>query len=182
MFLGIDASLRRTGICFSNGAKHETFSLPTPEDLRGPARLDWLVNNFRDTCGQRLDTVTQAAIEGYAMGAKGRVFDIAEWGGVLRLILYRAKVPLIVIAPSTAKKYLSAGNMEKNQVLLEVYKQYGVSCATDDEADALVMADMARQHYLRPAGLPKRQLEALQKAEILIPNNKTKAARISRDR
>ncbi len=182
MFLGIDASLRRTGLCFSNGATYRTLTLEPPDKMRGPERLNELVQLFREAVKDI--KITAAAVEGYAMGGSGRVFDIAEWGGILKLILWKEKIPTIIVAPQTVKKYLIHGGAEKNQMLLEVYKKYGVHCPTDDEADALVLSDMAKHFYRGPEKLVQRQLEALQKAEILIPKtNPVKAARrVSRDR
>jgi len=103
------------------------------------------------------------------MGIRGgRVFDIGEWGGLIRLELWRRNIPTIIVPPSTMKKYLCAGKLEKNQILLKVYKTYGVSCATDDEADALVLSDMAKHFCKKTKLLCERQKEALQKCSILV--------------
>lgn len=167
MFLGIDPSIRRTGICFADSGGFETHIITPPEIMRGMERLSYLEAQFKSMIA---DTgLKGAAIEGYAFGVKGgRLADLAEWGGLIRMALYRAEIPTITVPPQTLKKYLVGGGIEKNKILLEVFKKYGVECGTDDEADALVLADMARHKWGRIAPKTERQREALQKAAILI--------------
>ena len=54
------------------------------------------------------------AIEGYAMGAKGKVFHIGENTGVLKHVLWRNELPFIVPPPSVIKKFATGkGNANK---------------------------------------------------------------------
>jgi len=166
-YLGIDASLRRTGLCFYDGKKFHTRIIDTPEKLKGMARLAWLDEQF----AQAIERVPLGgvALEGYAFGVRGgRLADLAEWGSLIRMRLYRCEHPTIIVPPMTMKKYLVNGKLEKNKIMLEVYKQYGVECATDDEADAVVLAAMAANKW---GSLPiknQRQAEALEKSQVLI--------------
>lgn len=49
------------------------------------------------------------AIEGYAMGANGKIFDIAEATGVMKYIIYNNGTNLRIYPPTTVKKF-TVGN------------------------------------------------------------------------
>jgi len=170
VFIGIDASLSRTGLSFTDGLGHfvKSMTVSAPKDMRGMPRLDNLLaqlTKIMDEC----PNLAGAAIEGYAFGVRGgRLADLAEWGGLIRILLYRLRIPTIVVPPMTLKKFLHDGKLEKNQVLLQVYKQYGHSFDTDDEADAFVLSEMARSWVLSSDDLPTRKKEALQKSSVLV--------------
>ena len=58
--------------------------------------------------------VTEVCLEGYAMGAKGRVFGIAENTGILKYKLYKSGIQFHTPAPTQVKKYFSGkGNANK---------------------------------------------------------------------
>lgn len=173
-YLGIDASLTSTGLCVYRAKGDFLTSLIKPGNLRGPERLNFCEKKLKEFL-DRYPDIRAVALEGYAMGIRGgRVFDIGEWGGLIRLELWRRGIPTLVVPPATLKKFLAAGKLEKNKVLLQVYKTYGKDCGTDDEADALVLSDMARHFYNNTQKLPERQKEALEKSAIMIPIVKLK--------
>ena len=54
------------------------------------------------------------AMEAYSMGSKGRVFEIAEATGYMKLGIYINKIPLILFSPSSIKKeFTGKGNADK---------------------------------------------------------------------
>ena len=56
----------------------------------------------------------RACIEGYAMGAKGQVFTIAENGGLIKHKMYKAGIEFITPAPTSVKKlFTGKGNANK---------------------------------------------------------------------
>lgn len=60
---------------------------------------------------------TKIMIEGYAMGAKGRVFNIAENTGVLKSGLYRGGYEYETAPPKTIKKFATGnGNADKSKM------------------------------------------------------------------
>ena len=78
----------------------------------------------------QLQGITLAVIEGYAMGFggknPGRVFDIGELGGVLKLTLWRMGVPLMVIPPKTLKCLIAdSGNAKKDDMINALRTNYG---------------------------------------------------------
>lgn len=141
--LGIDPSLTSTGLCVidHHGALIESTTLSSKKT--GPARLvdlrDALDAYFKRTMP------TACALEGYSFGSKHAREAVAEWGGLIRVLLYEWKIPTLVVPPMTLKKFVlpSAGNLQKNRIALESYKRWNVSFQTDDECDAHALAQLA---------------------------------------
>jgi hypothetical protein len=89
------------------------------------------------------------AMEGYAFGSQ--MANMAgELGAVVKLTLhdvlwkYHGKYPYI-IPPTVLKKYVTGkGNgVQKNQILLSVYKKWGVEFTDDNAADSYALAHLA---------------------------------------
>jgi Holliday junction resolvasome RuvABC endonuclease subunit len=141
--LGIDPSLTSTGLCVidHHGALIESTTLGSKKT--GPARLvelrDALDAYFKRTLP------TACALEGYSFGSKHAREAVAEWGGLIRVLLYEWKIPTLIVPPMTLKKFVlpSAGNLQKNRIALESYKRWNVSFQTDDECDAHALAQLA---------------------------------------
>ena len=86
------------------------------------------------------------AIEGYAMGSKTRPQMAGELGGHLRLLLWQAGVPYIIVPPTTLKKYvLGKGNAAKELMLKEVFRKWGYDTTSNDRADAYALARIAAE-------------------------------------
>ena len=61
--------------------------------------------------------VEEVFIEGYAFGATGRVFQIAENTGMLKHALWRHKIPFDTFPPTVIKKFATArGNANKEKM------------------------------------------------------------------
>ena len=78
-------------------------------------RYDKISSYFLDTM---LDNnVTKAYIEGYSMGSKGRVFNIAENTGVLKYRMWSFGIDFETVAPTTIKKFATGkGNSNKEHL------------------------------------------------------------------
>jgi len=98
--------------------------------------------------------VGSVAIEGYAFGSQ--MANMAgELGGMIRLALFdayrfanqAAALPLVV-PPTSLKKYITGkGRVDKNQILLNVYKKWGVEFNNDNAADSYGLARIARNAH-----------------------------------
>jgi len=110
--------------------------------------------NIQEKLHEILETViitpseVAAAMEGYAFGSQ--MANMAgELGAVVKLTLYdvlwkyHGKYPYI-IPPTVLKKYVTGkGNgVQKNQILLSVYKKWGVEFTDDNAADSYSLAHM----------------------------------------
>lgn len=70
--------------------------------------------------------VDVVVIEDYALAAMGRVFDIAEATGVLKLMLLESGKRLYAIPPKTSKKYFSKnGNSNKENMVAMMKVMHG---------------------------------------------------------
>ena len=70
---------------------------------------------------------------------------LAELNGIIKFWLWRRGIPYVLVAPTTLKKFIMGkGKGEKSLIVREVFKAYGVDAATDDEADACVLAHIGQ--------------------------------------
>ena len=144
---GIDYSLTSPSICVHNGSQWDVknckfyYLSPKPK---------WIVQNgqFFGTEYEKFDSdtnrydnlsrwsskiisdnkVEQCFIEGYAYGAVGRVFQIAENTGLLKYKLWKDKFPFHVFAPSEIKKHASGkGNANKERLYECFLEETGIN-------------------------------------------------------
>lgn len=141
--MGIDPSLTSTGWCHLTGAHHSCGSIRPAGKLSGPARLRDLYNKLDDILGEFLPSMI--VLEGYSYGSSHHREALAEWGGLIRVLLFDRKIPTLIVAPTSLKKYvLSEASKEKDQMLLSVYKRWGVEFANNDECDAFALSQLGR--------------------------------------
>lgn len=74
----------------------------------------------------RHHNVMDAVIEDYAMGARGRIFNIGENGGVLKYKLFKNRITFNCISPTSIKKFATGkGNAKKDQMWEQFVKDTG---------------------------------------------------------
>jgi Holliday junction resolvasome RuvABC endonuclease subunit len=94
-------------------------------------------------------TSVSVAMEGYAFGTT-MAHMLGELGAIVKLACYNelngyeGKYPYI-IPPTTLKKYVTGKGtgVQKNQVLLAVYKKWGAEFTDDNAADSYALAMLA---------------------------------------
>jgi len=100
-------------------------------------------------------SVARVAMEGYAFGREFGVALSGELGGMLKLLLFdlypgndEARFPLIV-QPTSLKKYVAGKGtgVNKNQMLLAVYKKWDVEFNDDNAADSYGLARIIRNKH-----------------------------------
>ena len=143
---GIDYSLNGPAICVFNGKNDFTFEkcqFYFLTDTKKYAATFFqnihgkLFEEYTQEC-ERYDSISewvmktlmgcyQVALEGYAYGAQGRVFHIAENTGILKYKLYQASIPLEIVTPSHIKKMATGkGNADKSQMYEAFLKETGI--------------------------------------------------------
>lgn len=86
------------------------------------------------------------AIEGYAMGAKWGREMAGELCGHLKLLLWQAGIPYIVVPPTCVKKYvLGKGVGAKELMMMTVLKRWGYEAPDNDACDAYALARIAAE-------------------------------------
>ena len=113
----------------------------------GVKRLS-LVRPFLDECfdndGYHYN-VEDVAIEGYAFGSQ-MAHMLGELGGVVKLAIYdHYNIHALIVPPTSLKKYVTGKGtgVQKNQMLLHVYKKWGVEFDDDNAADSYALARIA---------------------------------------
>ena len=106
-------------------------------------------------------------IEDFALGASrknSRAHSTGMLGGIVRWELHRESIPFALVPPASLKKYATGkGNAGKPEVLVAAVRRLGYERASNDEADAMWLHEMAMAHYA-PDGavlVPKAHLSAL---------------------
>jgi len=164
--LGLDPSLTGTAACLldPDGSTLVHVTTVATKKLRGIPRL-LEIENHVDALIQEYKP-TAAFIEGYGFGARGRaVFNLGELGGILRRLLFILEVPYYDVPPTTLKKFITGkGNSNKNIMLEQVFRRYGIGSETltdDNQVDAYGLAKLGHAFILNPPDLTKLQVESL---------------------
>lgn len=143
---GIDGAMRNNGLCMWGPCGLKTGVLKVT--LEGTAKLEEAENSFGDFLEKEKPDL--AAIEGYSYGSKfGRSFDMAEVGGVFRLMLHKRNIPTIEVPPNVLKKYIT-GNGKAAKPLIKkcIKKLFDIDIKNSDEADAFVLALICHDFFL----------------------------------
>ena len=174
--VGIDPSLTGTGIIVLRngelGKALTTKNEPKLGTIERVRRIYEQINNVIEnlsTCyvnayiGDkrmiRWEPPSLIVIEGFSYGSKGRgVFDIAYLGWRIReeLERYRTEddIPWLEVSPSQVKQFATGkGNANKEIVLQQVYKRWGVEFNDNNQADAYVLAQIGRAYLGEADGL-----------------------------
>lgn len=146
--IGIDQSYTGFGITALDKKDHFYTEVYKSEET-GVKRL-YDIRNYVEEFLMTFN-VERIAMEGYAFGSQTANMA-GELGGILKLLMYDlypandlARYPLIV-PPTSLKKYITGKGqgINKNQILLAVYKHYEVEFTDDNAADSYILAKMAR--------------------------------------
>lgn len=166
--VGLDLSADSTGVALADGS---TYVIKAPkaagkkrtlaDDLR---RLDKIAASIGPAL--RHDPPPLAVIEDYAPGIRSAAAHrLAEIGGVVRLVCFRADAPIALVNPMHLKIYATGSSRaDKRDMALAAYKRVGREFATDDECDAFWLRAMGLDHLGHPlVAMPKTHREALAK-------------------
>ena len=146
---GIDYSMTSPAICLFDGEewharfltqtekhqKHYTFQTPLGViEVTGDPYKDYTCQEQRfDNISEWVmacidDPEAKIVIEDYAMGAKGKVFHIAENCGLLKHKIWEEGFKYSTLAPTALKKFATGkGNSDKNAMHEQFIKDTGVN-------------------------------------------------------
>lgn len=147
IILGIDPSLSSTGICPMNGETGEAGeTVAIQPDSVGQERLSTFRQEITNIIAMRSNV--HAFIEGYAFGANNQREALGELGGVLKLVLYDAKIPMVIVPPKTLKKFATGnGNADKISMGVSLMRELGLEYPTSDQTDAHWLALFGRAYH-----------------------------------
>jgi len=158
--MGIDPSLINTAVAFSKiGRKHGYRYYDSPEDCRDQTKKLKVFHRIHLTREYLLRLLVKykarlVCIEGYAYGKETNRELMGEVGGMIRLNCIYDHPNLvgvvIVVGPTQLKKYIlgssqvGGGQKTKQLIMLNVYKRLGIEVTNDNQADAIVLAKIAK--------------------------------------
>lgn len=161
--LAIDPSLRRNGLCISDG----TTWLLEPKGLLGLQRLSYL----RDHVEEILDNYQPHVVmlENYAHGKGNRAHQIGEWGGVLRMLLRDMGRPVVLVSPAALKTFATGNHQaDKEAVVAAMSEAAGRQFHKGgDEADAYALCAMPLAFIGGPRQLVHAPAERVKKLHKL---------------
>ena len=159
--LGLDLSLRSTGYVLLDEEQVVWYgtvgrAVSAGDALAELERLQmfdsWireaLYNHSPSRHGVPIDHV---AIEGYSYGSKQtNLPQLGELGGLMKLAVYQAGIPVAMISPGTWKRVLCGnGRLDKKDAAVEIYKRYRVEYPrSQDTLDAWAIAMCHRRQLL----------------------------------
>ena len=146
VYVGIDQSYTGFAITFLD-QNLDHYTTVYKDETSGILRLHKIKQHLIDSLRGRV--IRDVAMEGYAFGSQ-RANMLGELGGMVKLALFEDfdLYPLIV-PPTVLKKYATGQGtkVSKSQIMLSVYKKWGVDLPDDNAADSYVLARIAKGGY-----------------------------------
>jgi hypothetical protein len=149
-YVGVDPSLTNfAAVAVTSADDRMPETLLVRSNQKGARRLDdirrlfclWLEKIHAQ------DPIEHVVVEGYANGMKFGREAMGEIGGLTRLCLYDALGDVevgypTIVQPNQLKIFAGCG-VKKQEMLLTIYKRWGVEFREDNVADAFVLAQVA---------------------------------------
>ena len=151
VYIGMDQSYAGFGITAID-KKGNYYTEVYKAEGTGIERLCHIRNYVEDFLSEY--SVVGVAMEGYAFGKAFGAALSGELAGMIKLLLFDlypgndgARFPLI-IQPTSLKKYITGkGKVDKNQILLSIYKKWDVEFNDDNAADSYGLARIIRNKH-----------------------------------
>lgn len=140
VYIGIDQSY--TGFAITALTKDNSYYTTVYKSQhRGVDRLVDLQRHLRE---ELIDfKILDVAIEGYAFGSQMSNM-LGELGGMVKITLKKDfDIYPVIVPPTSLKKYVTGkGNTQKNQMLMHVFKKWGLEFTDDNAADSYALAHL----------------------------------------
>lgn len=161
--LGLDLSLTSTGYCHNGNADVIQVKTKGDERLRDISSAIYSI--------RKKYSIDLVVIEGYSFASVfSRAHAIGELGGVVRLDLFNAGVPYVVVPPKSRAKFATGkGNSKKAEVMHAISEVANIDWSgsgADDKCDAWILEQMALTKLGRSGYTwGKDNLDALEKVD-----------------
>lgn len=164
MIFGLDLSLTATGwSTLRDGRDIDCGTVKSK--ARGPERLDEILGSLRTLIEKNRSSRLLAVIEGYGFATQ-KGHSLGELGGLVRWHLWTQGIEMLIVPPATLKKFVTGkGVGDKGQMMVDLYKNWGVDAGDNNAADACALAIMG-YHWMCPdLTAPKYRRETITKVE-----------------
>jgi len=143
--IGLDLSLCKTGWAILEGKTILDIGIiKSAPDGDRPIEEYWRLDNIVFEIGKIVDKYSPkiAVIENLAFLAKGTsLTQLAGLSYFVRKLLIGENIPFYLVAPTTLKRFATgSGKGEKDHMLLNAYKEFGIEGIDNNEADAAFLA------------------------------------------
>lgn len=145
--LGLDLSLIETGyVLLEDGKIKEQKLIKSKPSGKSPVKELERLMKIRDQIELEelsVPNINLAVIEGLAFMARNSIslVQLSALNYMVREHLWVYKIPFLIVAPATLKKFVTGrGNAKKNEMLLETYKRFKESFNNDNLCDAFGLA------------------------------------------
>lgn len=103
--------------------------------------------------------VSHVFVEGYGYANAHTLAVLVELGAMIRQVLHESPARWEEVPPNVLKKFITGrGNAKKDEIMLAVYKRFGIECSSNDEADAIGLAFFGAARLGCDVDLPAAQL------------------------
>ena len=168
-FVGIDASLRSTGVSAVFQVVDNIWTAPMAGVIKPPEKLgEYSLAYMYATFNEWLDflpgEVAIAAIEGPSLNSQNRPFDMGGAYGIYKLALMQRRIPFTIVPPKSLKKYFTGkGNATKEEMLAaqKSADAHGCEFSQNDMVDAYALALLAQDVHSGKAAIRKRHKEEM---------------------
>jgi len=144
--IGIDQSLTGFAMSFIDCDNPENyFAEVFKSKYSGVQRLDNISEWMTESISQFVHgDLVEVAMEGTVLASHSALV-LGELSATVKLTLYRRwEVLPLQVPPMTLKKYATGkGNSKKQEMLMQVYKRWGVEFNDDNAADAYALSRLA---------------------------------------
>ena len=141
-FIGIDPSVRRTGISIIGPSTLYTQVIKPKVKGTNGRSLAFLRDTLTEII-RRYPPITGAAIEGPSYASFNRADDLGQVRGVYILTLHDAGIPVTVVPPTSLKLFTTGRGSATKEHMLAAARIVHPTVQYDDEADAWGLACMA---------------------------------------
>jgi Holliday junction resolvasome RuvABC endonuclease subunit len=151
VYIGIDQSLTGFGLtAMSSKNPNEYFTWVYKSPYFGIERLV----DIKEWIGDTLDYVQELGAEILDTAIEGSVLQspaalkLGELAAIVKLELYeRDRIFPLQVSPMTLKKFASGkGNAKKQEMLMMMYKRWGVEFSDDNAADSYALARLVSKN------------------------------------
>jgi crossover junction endodeoxyribonuclease RuvC len=147
IFVGIDQSLNSTGyyIINQNPEVDDIKGLIKPGNRRGAKRLSYIFNKLQEILSEYEASDVLVCMEGYAYDYReGKVFELGEVGGIVKLCLHNMGILFFRVPPSDLKKFATGRGSASKEKMTKAMKE-----RQNDIADAKGLALIAQEICLK---------------------------------
>lgn len=145
IFIGIDPSIAGTGVCVLDEKLNilEQVLIKTKPIDNIESRYYTILMGIKCIIEKYKDI--KITIEGLSFGSRGQsMLELAGLHYLIRFTFFSSGVSYSVVPPTALKKFITGkGNVKKEQMLLQVFKKFGVEFDDNNLCDAYCLARYA---------------------------------------